>query len=379
MNENVNSPADENEDDLVIGNDPADGEELPGVSAGEDSGIGDSDIGEDAEAGDSEAGEDDETTGEDDEEQTQETVEVSGKEEEEPTFDVLTGVLLGTSLVLAAIVAVLTVLLLRRRKQQPQAAAQSPVQSAEKPMGGISVGKLHELGDRESQQDCFAVSPVEMLSTHGLLAVVADGMGGLADGDKVSQCVVSTMLDGFFSASGTPGDLLLSLSERANRRVNQLLGPGNIGKSGSTLVAGLIRDGQFHYVSIGDSRICLYRNGQLIQLNREHIYRNELAIQAVNGVGTLQGAASHPKAAGLTSYLGMGQLRYVDIPACGIAIRGGDKFILMSDGVYNALSTAELSGALNEDAAQAAEKIRSMIAQKAYRHQDNYTAVILSC
>lgn len=365
MNENYNNPGEENEDDLVIEDEPT-GEGFPGF--GEDGlpGFPDEEGNKELPSDEAAAGEGEETltTGE-------AHTEVSDKETPSSSPDLLTGILLGTTLLLAAAVAVLTVLLLRRRKKSGSAAATGNAAPA--------IGKLHELGDRESQQDCFAVSPLEMFDTHGLLAVVADGMGGLADGDKVSQSAVAAILDGFFSTAGAPMDILLTLTERANRRINQLLGPAGIGKSGSTLVAGLLRDGRFHYVSIGDSRICLYRDGQLIQLNREHIYRNELAVQALNGVGTLQEAANHPKAAGLTSYLGMGHLRYVDIPAEGIPVRSRDKFILMSDGVYNALSEAELSSALNEDASTAAETIRSAIAQKAYRHQDNYTAVILSC
>lgn len=276
----------------------------------------------------------------------------------------------GLAAVLAVAVAVLAVLLARGRRKKKV----SEPMTAEP----ITVGKLHEQGGRKSQQDCFAVSPEELVSTHGLLAVVADGMGGLADGDKVSQTAVASILDGFFSAQGEPEQILLALAENANRAVNRLLGP-NIGKSGSTLVAGLIREGRFHYISVGDSRICLYRDGVLYQLNREHVYRHELSIQAVNGVGTLHEAAAHPKAAGLTSYLGMGQLKYIDIPAQPVTVRPGDKFILMSDGVYNALSEAELSQALSGTATQAAEELGRMIREKAYQNQDNYTAVILAC
>lgn len=290
-------------------------------------------------------------------------------DETEP-LDLLAYISFGLAAVFAVIAAVLAVLLFRAKRRKK-------VQSV-MPAESISVGKLHEIGGRKSQQDCFAVSPEELISTHGLLVVVADGMGGLSDGDKVSQTAVASVLDGFFSAQGEPNHILLSLIESANRAVNRLLGP-NIGKSGSTMVAALIREGRFHYISVGDSRICLYRNGVLYQLNREHIYCHELSIQAVNGSGTLHGAFTHPKAAGLTSYLGMGQLKYIDIPAEPVEVQPGDKFILMSDGVYNALSREELSGALNGTAAQAAEELGRLIQDKAYQNQDNYTAVILAC
>jgi len=172
-------------------------------------------------------------------------------------------------------------------------------------------------------------------------------------------------------------ETILALTTEANQAVNRLLGPANQGRSGTTLVSGIVKDGLFSYVSVGDSRIGLYRQGILTQLNREHIFRNELRVQAVNGLGTLWDAGTHPKAAGLTSYLGMGNLKYVDIPAEPLRLCPGDKIILMSDGVYNAMTLPELEEALALPAQQAADTIGATIHAKAFRHQDNYTAVIL--
>ena len=260
---------------------------------------------------------------------------------------------------------------LRRRKPRPAQTAEGPW------AGGVTVEKLHEQGARSGQQDCFFVSPAE--ESVGLLAVVADGMGGLSDGDKVSQAAVSAMAQGFYHAKGAPQQVLLQLAEQANLAVNRLLGEEGACRSGSTLTAGLVRDGAFHYLSIGDSRIALYRNGVLYQLNREHVYRNELYVSYVNGSETLEGAAGHPKGAGLTSFLGMGELKYIDLPAQPVAVQPGDRFLLMSDGVYNALSPREMEDALSRGPGQAAQALDSAIKAKGYQNQDNYTAVILNC
>ena len=272
---------------------------------------------------------------------------------------------------LAAAAAAAVTVWLRRRKQPPTPSADAPW------TGSVTVEKLHEQGARPGQQDCFFVSPAE--ESAGLLAVVADGMGGLSDGDKVSQAAVSAMAQGFYHAQGTPQQVLIQLAEQANSAVNRLLGEDGVYRSGSTLTAGLIRDGGFHYLSIGDSRICLYRRGILYQLNREHVYRNELYIGYVNGEETLEEAVSHPKAAGLSSFLGMGRLKYIDLPAEPVTIRPGDRFILMSDGVYNALTPQELTAALSQETGQTAQALDSAIRAKGYQNQDNYTAVILNC
>lgn len=256
--------------------------------------------------------------------------------------------------------------------EQPERPAPAPAA-----VPAVRIGKLHQQGARSSQQDCFSVTPEDLMPTHGLLAVVADGMGGLADGDKVSQAAVSAMVNGFFLLQGEPDQVLLTLLEQANNEVNRLLGPEGYSRGGSTLVAGLVRNGFFHYISVGDSRICLYRDGALYQLNREHVFRRELELRAVNQEEALAAAAVHPKAAGLTSYLGMGRLKYVDVPDQPLAIRPGDKFVLMSDGVYNALSQAELTACLAGTPEQAAVELEETIRAKKYSNQDNYTAVIL--
>ena len=242
----------------------------------------------------------------------------------------------------------------------------------------LQVSKLHEQGARSSQQDSFALSPAALIPTHGTLAVVCDGMGGLKDGDKVSQAAVSAMVNGFLELSGAPTQVLLALLGRANRAVNQLLGPAGQRKSGTTMVAGILKNEEFHYLSVGDSRICLYRSGELYQLNREHVYVNELSTRAVNDLLTFQEAWSNSQGAGLTSFLGMGDLKYVDIPAAPQKVRRGDKLILMSDGVYNALTEQELCSALDNGSGADAEALGRAIADKAYDNQDNYTAVILT-
>lgn len=272
---------------------------------------------------------------------------------------------------LAAAAAAAVSAWLRRRKRKPTPDVKDGGLRA------VTVEKLHEQGARAGQQDCFFVSPAE--ESAGLLAVVADGMGGLSNGDKVSQAAVSAMAQAFYRAQGTPQQVLLQLAEQANSAVNRLLGEDGACRSGSTLTAGLLRDGAFHYLSIGDSRICLYRQGVLYQLNREHVYRNELYIRYVNGEETLEGAAGHPKAAGLTSFLGMGLLKYIDLPAEPVAVLPGDRFILMSDGVYNALTRQELAAALEKGPGETAQALNDAIRAKGYQNQDNYTAVILSC
>ena len=266
--------------------------------------------------------------------------------------------------------AVLAYLLMSKKKAKAEAAAVRECPE---------VWAVHEQGAREYQEDSYVISDADNADVYGTLAVVSDGMGGLEKGDQVSDTVVTTAINGFYKMQGDSDQILLALLTWANQAVNGLLGPSQQSKSGATVVMGLLKNGKFHYLSVGDSRICLYRNGKLIQLNREHVFRNELMLRVVNKEISFQEASVHPKAAGLTGYIGQGQLKHVDLPAQPVEALPGDKFILMSDGVYNALADEEISAALDKDVKEAAEAICKAVQSKNYSNQDNYTAVIMAC
>ena len=314
-----------------------------------------------------------------------ETVETEGAESpgaDMPAGPALPWWTIGLLAALAAAAVALTVTLIIRRRR---AGRRGVLEVTELPFNGAAavpaVGKLHAQGARSSQQDSFSVSQAELYPSHGLLAAVADGMGGLADGDRVSQEAVRAVMSSFLELprGEAPQTGLLRLLADANGAVNRLLGFDRLGQCGSTLLLGLVRDGAFHFLSVGDSRIYLWREGALIQLNREHVFRRDLELRAVNGEGSLAEAQTHPKAAGLTSFLGMGQLRHIDLPDTPVEIRPGDRFALLSDGVYNALSSAELAGALALGAQEAADELGRLIEARAWPGQDNYTAVIIQC
>ncbi len=240
----------------------------------------------------------------------------------------------------------------------------------------IRIGKVHHIGKRNSQQDSLGVTDIP----GGVFAVVADGMGGLADGDRVSQTIVMTMLQDIVGrpARSTAG-MLFEMVSHANEVVNQMLGMQDRYVSGSTVVAVAAGQDSFEWVSVGDSRICLYRGGSLIQLNREHNYESELLWQAVNGEISFAQAWENPERRSLTSFIGMGKLKYIDGSLNPIEIVSGDCLMLMSDGVFHTLSDQEICTVLHDydDPQQAAEKLEAMILSDNKPKQDNFTAVIL--
>lgn len=240
----------------------------------------------------------------------------------------------------------------------------------------VKTASVHEQGAREDQQDSFGISDY-LEQGKGMLAVVADGMGGLTNGKAVSSLAVNTCFDVFYSLPNyiSHADMLLQMAVQTNSAVNQMLRAS--GRSGSTLVAATIGNGLLHYLAIGDSHIYLYRGGALLQLNKEHIYREELSLEAVNGRMSIHQVNNDPQAKSLTSYLGIGRIPYLDRNYEGIKLVSGDKIILASDGVFGTLSQEQMEMALQLPATEAAEKLRELVSAANRPYQDNYTAVVL--
>lgn len=239
------------------------------------------------------------------------------------------------------------------------------------------VGKLHNIGKRQSQQDSFGVTRVNS----GIFAVVADGMGGLSDGDKVSQKIVRTMLeDASRIPAGQSGGCLFTMTAHVNAEVNQMLGPERLYQCGSTMIAVLADENCFQWVSVGDSRICLYRSGKLLQINREHIYETELLEKAVNHEITFAEAGRNSRRGSLTSFIGMGDLKYIDGSLRPAEVQRGDRILLMSDGVFRAVPEAEISAILRQypEVEQAASVLENRVLAAQNPKQDNFTAVLIS-
>jgi serine/threonine protein phosphatase PrpC len=241
---------------------------------------------------------------------------------------------------------------------------------------------IHGIGSRSAQQDSFGISDVEnskSLMEKGLLAIVADGMGGLEDGDKMSQLVVVTMLSAFdeFSGNKRPPELLLDLLDRANDAVNRELGSERRGQSGSTLVAVLVKEDKLYFISVGDSHIYLYREGRIRQINHDHNYAAELDEMAKNGEISYEDAALNPKRAALTSFLGMGDLELVDQNDTPIIVKKGDRILLMSDGVYGTVGDENLCHAMDAPLKRSGQMINEMIKAENKQNQDNYTCILM--
>lgn len=249
-----------------------------------------------------------------------------------------------------------------------------PVQAAP----SLTIGTLHQPGRRQYQQDSLGHGLV--LDGRGILAVLADGMGGLQDGDKVSQKIIVRSLElGATLQSNQVGGALYRILNQVNEDVNRMLTPSGLYKCGSTMVAVLVQDMTFQWISVGDSRIYLYREGYVNRLNRDHDLFQDWMPEILNGNRVMEDCLADPDGRKLTSFIGMGRLKYVDGSISAIDILPGDRILLMSDGVYGEVPEEEMAAILKQfpDVNQAAAALDRRVRANQNPHQDNYTALIL--
>ncbi|MEO7207604.1 MAG: type VI secretion system-associated protein TagF [Steroidobacteraceae bacterium] len=211
---------------------------------------------------------------------------------------------------------------------------------------------------RTSNQDAFIDRPDLRLWA------VADGMGGLSDGDIASRMVCDALANTPMAASlDEQIELVVSqlrqvndyLRRSATREINPI-------RSGSTVVVLLIRDTQYAAIWAGDSRVYRLRDAVLSQLTTDHSW-------AEAGVDD-----DDPQA--ITRAVG-GEEAFSPETVRG-DVRLGDRFLLCSDGIYRPLDGSVLAQLLQ--AREPAVCSKELVVQAMKRGgTDNVTALIVDC
>ena len=244
-------------------------------------------------------------------------------------------------------------------------------------------GNAQHIGSRKDQQDSFAFSDPrnrDFVEHGGFLAVVADGMGGLANGRQASTAAVRTFLSEYERKTLPESipEAMMRASRAANRAVAALNPPGE-NQTGSTLVAAVAHNGLLYWLGMGDSHLYLLRRNELVQVNRDHNFGQRLLDTVARGEISRGEAGDHPERDHLTSFLGMPGNGDVDHNLWPLRLEGGDYIILCTDGIYRALSLAVFAKAFHSRPSEACEAIkRTVLAQRA-QNQDNLTIVAIRC
>jgi protein phosphatase len=171
--------------------------------------------------------------------------------------------------------------------------------------------------------------------------VVADGMGGHAAGDVASQMVIDAVKQCVEQtpSSALSSDSLRQALLRANQQIIQFSQQHLDGKTaGSTVVLLFIRDGFFHCLWVGDSRIYLMRQNHLQRKTRDHSQVMDMVEQ---GLIAESEAEDHPLSNVITRAIGVSDELSIDQNSGQLL--PGDQFLLCSDGLTKELSDADLA------------------------------------
>lgn len=242
-------------------------------------------------------------------------------------------------------------------------------------------------GNREYQQDALYISQSKKLAANKktrALAVVCDGMGGMADGGRASATAIQMMVDGFQKVEKLPQLNIPLFFQQGILAIDRTIAgfPKEGGKgSGTTMVACIAEDNQLYWASVGDSRIYIIRGTQIQQVTTDHNYWLQLQeMVAANQITQEEAMAARHKEA-LISFLGMGNISRMDINTVPFEMQFGDVIMLCSDGITKTLPDAQIRRIITADAVKPEKCAQALIdaAIHANTHSQDNTSVALIC
>jgi len=210
----------------------------------------------------------------------------------------------------------------------------------------------------------------------GIVWMVCDGMGGHVAGEKAAELAIQAVVDFFSRAPEEEPPRLLELAlyeaNEAIYKIGQLY--PQYRRMGTTCVLALYTHGRVYYAHVGDSRLYLYRDRQLVQKTQDHSYVQFLISQ---GLLTPEEAQFHPRRHVILRALGLSSRPEPEVAPDPIEVRSGDVLLLCSDGLSGMLADEEIGAILAESAPVEGRARRLIEAANAAGGHDNISVVLV--
>ena len=207
------------------------------------------------------------------------------------------------------------------------------------------------IGTRETQQDSVRVG----CTGNGLLAAVCDGMGSKPRAAESAEYAAESVVTRY-GQLGECADITAFLRE-AVRDADEDIADLYDGTGGTTGVFVHLRGDRLNWLSVGDSRLYIFRGGVLTQLTRDHNYRSVLEQRlAAGGISRdYFDTECRRKGNALVSYIGMDGLYLADMNARPQALADGDIILVTTDGLYKALGDRYIAAVLSDSVSRGAD------------------------
>jgi protein phosphatase len=205
---------------------------------------------------------------------------------------------------------------------------------------GLSINRL-------KNEDNYGIKYQKISDTETIiLAAIADGMGGMSQGELASKLAIKTVLETPISPEYPTieqyQEWLTNLFTQANETVSNQVKEG-----GTTLSVIFAKSQQLIISHVGDSRIYLLRQGEIKQLSEDH---SLVAMLVASGQITPSESLEHPdrnvliKSIGTKRRLSDGYVQNLQqtTPELSMQLAHQDILLLCSDGVWDVVSKNEL-------------------------------------
>ena len=199
------------------------------------------------------------------------------------------------------------------------------------------VSRTHVGLVRENNEDALLVR-------EPYLFAVADGMGGYAAGEIASRAILKAFEAATHSLRHQQGEqnihkVLVEAFDKANTHVFKMaVSNDKYTGRGTTMTAlYLPGDGTAYCCHVGDSRLYTYREGNLVQVTRDHTYVADLQ---ASGEITEEEAFIHPQRHVLMKALGVEESVRAD--SLHFKLLPDDRLLLCSDGLSDMLRQQEI-------------------------------------
>jgi len=219
---------------------------------------------------------------------------------------------------------------------------------------------------REHNEDTFLVADLETgtpldfthgyheitADPHGLLFLVADGMGGAASGELASSMAGSLVLEAlrhtWKAADPSPeafAEALRDATVLANARIHQHARehPEHRGMGTTATIAGLLGDRLF-MVQVGDSRAYMVRDGDVQQLTKD-----QSLMQRLVEAGELTAEEAEVSERRNIILQALGPEAHVTVDLTHQQVRRGDTLILCSDGLSGLVRAPEIARTAHDE------------------------------
>jgi serine/threonine protein phosphatase PrpC/rubrerythrin len=216
----------------------------------------------------------------------------------------------------------------------------------------LAVGYLTDPGikrkHKPNEDSLFAMQGTETYNSlpqeFGLF-VVADGMGGHANGQHASRVAIQTIIDFILPRISenkqVGGEAFSKLLRDGVQCANQAVHQRNLEERadmGTTMTAALVFGPTAYIANVGDSRTYLYREpGGLTKITHDH---SVVASLVEAGIIKPDDIYTHPKRNQI--YRSLGEKPVVDVDSFIVSLNVGDKLLLCSDGLWDMVRDPEI-------------------------------------